>query len=243
MQWEDDAIVMQATRFGERDTRASVFTQHYGRYHAIVKGGGSKQSRADWQTGNVLRVHWNARLAEQMGTMRAELLRPYASLVLHSPLALAALTSVCALCERVLQERDPHPQLYVALHTLLEVLSETNDKETWLAVVVQVEMVLLREAGYGLDLSCCAATGQAQNLIYVSPKSGRAVSADAGYVWREKLLPLPAFVLDVSSPAPTLLQVMQGLELTGYFLYHWIFYPMGYELPAARSRMLAMIPQ
>lgn len=241
MQWEDDAIVMQATRFGERDTRASVFTQHYGRYHAIVKGGGSKQSRADWQTGNVLRVHWNARLPEHMGTMRAELLRPFASLVLHSPLALAALTSICALCERVLQERDPHPQLYAALHTLLEVLSTTDDQTAWLAVVAHVEMVLLREAGYGLDLSCCAATGETENLIYVSPKSGRAVSADAGYAWRDKLLVLPAFIIDDLAAPPSIEQVMQGLALTGYFLYHWIFYPMGYELPAARSRLMAMM--
>ena len=241
MQWEDDAIVMHTSRFGERDTRTSVLTEQFGRYHAIIKGGGGKQARADWQAGNLLRVHWNARLPEHMGMMRGEVLRPFAALLLQDAHALTALSSACALSERILQERDPHPRFYQAFLSLLETISATREPTVWLAEYVRMEVVLLSEAGYGLDLTCCAATGETENLVYVSPKSGRAVSADAGYAWHDRMLPLPAFVLD-DRATTTLEDIHAGLRLTGYFLHHWIYEPLGYTLPDARHRLVTLTP-
>jgi DNA repair protein RecO (recombination protein O) len=237
MQWEDDAIVMHTTRFGERDARASVLTHQFGRHHAIIKGGGSKQGRADWQAGNLLRVHWYARLPEHMGSIRGEVLRPFAALLLQDALALTALSSACALCERILQERDPHPRFYQAFLSLLESISSTTVTSLWLADYVRMELVLLSEAGYGLDLSCCAATGNTENLVYVSPRSGRAVSQHAGHAWHDKLLPLPAFVLE-DKAAVTNEQLLEGLRLSEYFLHHWVYAPLGYALPQTRQRLI-----
>lgn len=241
MQWEDDAIVMHTSRFGEKDARASVLTERFGRYHAIIKGGGSKQSRADWQMGNLLHVHWNARLPEHMGTLRGEMLRPFSSFLLQDATALAALSSGCALAERVLHERDPHPLFYQAFLAMLETMCATHDTHDWLADYIRMELVLLSEAGYGLDLSCCAATGTTEDLIYVSPKSGRAVSAEAGFAWREKLLPLPDFLLHPAQHQVSSEALHHGLALTGYFLHHWLYAPLGFALPDARQSLIKKI--
>ncbi|HTH15919.1 MAG TPA: DNA repair protein RecO, partial [Magnetospirillum sp.] len=168
MEWADEGIVLGVRRLGESSTVATILTREHGRHPGLVHGGAGKAKRGLLQPGNRLKVWWRSRLAEQLGTYRVELMDAHAAGVFDDPDALAALASACALCELALPERQAHPAAYVALEVLLEALSS----EAWPSVYVHWELALLRDLGYGLDLSQCAATGTNDALAYVSPKTG-----------------------------------------------------------------------
>ena len=136
---------------------------------------------------------------------------------------------------QVLPEREPHPRLYDALTVALAAL---DDDGTWPAVLVRYEMGLLEELGFGLDLRFCAATGAGENLVYVSPRSGRAVSAMAGAPYRDRLFALPAFLLDVDAGQPSPVDVIAGLRLTGHFLQRHVLQPRELAAPGARALVI-----
>ena len=171
---------------------AELFTLGHGRHLGLVRGGRSRRVRPLLQPGNLLRVTWRARLSEHLGGFNVELLEANAARILDDPAALAAIGSIAGLA-RLLPERDPHPELYAAT---LDILRAFEDASLWPALFVRWELQLLGELGFGLDLSECAATGTDADLVYVSPRSGRAVSRDAGKPYCDRLLKLPAFLLD-----------------------------------------------
>ncbi len=241
MQWNNKGIVLNTSLFGERDMRVSLFTRDHGRYHAMVKGGATKQNRADWQMGNVLHVHWNARLIEHMGNFRGELLTPYAALLMGDATTLAALTSACSLLERAMLERDPHPQLYDAFEAFLVACAGGRKSSDWLSHYALLEYCLLQESGYGLDVSCCAATGGTEGLLYISPKSGRAVCAVAGAPYHHKMLPLTRLIADESTEHSDDDDTFKSLEVTGYFLHHWLFAAHHHQMPEARRRLMEKV--
>lgn len=234
MQWTDDGIVLQARRHGERALVVQLLTREHGRHAGLLRGGQSPKTRASWQIGNRMSVTWRARLAEHLGFLAGELLDSNAAKVLDDPLRLGALAAAAALAVAALPEREPHPRAYRGMVDLIAALA-SNDR--WAVAYVEWEMLLLEELGFGLDLSSCAATGATADLIYVSPRSGHAVSAEAGAPYREKLLPLPAF-LSAAAPAvrPSSRDVLDGLRLAGFFLDSRVFAPHQAKLPAARSR-------
>lgn len=238
MEWSDEGVVIGVRPHGETAAVVELFTRTHGRHTGLVHGGRSRKSRPVLQTGNHVTATWKARLAEQLGHMALELNRGYAAAAMEDPLALAALSSMCALT-RLLPERDPHPDLY---EVTLFVLSFLDDPSIWPALYVRWELVLLAELGSGLDLDSCAATGSTEELIYVSPKSGRAVSRAAGEPFRDRLLILPPFLLPVrptgANAIVTAEDVAAGLRLTGYFLQARIMTPRGGDLPEVRQRLL-----
>jgi DNA repair protein RecO (recombination protein O) len=188
------------------------------------------------QLGNRLSVTWRARLADHLGGYNLELIEPYAARVLDDQAALAAIGSLTGLAKQ-LPERDPHPQLY---RGALEVLQALDDANVWPALLVRWEMMLLQDLGFGLDLGECAATGTDADLIYVSPRSGRAVSRDAGQPFCDRLLKLPRFLLeDDASPAPS--DILAGFALTGHFLERDVLAPQGLASPAARTRLIELL--
>ena len=188
MDFSDEGILISAKPLGEANTIAELLTARHGRHLGLVRGGRSRKMRPLMQLGNRLSVTWRARLADHLGGFNVELLDPNAARVLDDQAALAAIGSLTGLA-KLLPERDPHPQLY---HGALEVLAALDDASLWPALLVRWEMMLLQDLGFGLDLSECAATGTDADLIYVSPKSGRAVSRDAGQPYCDRLLKLPA---------------------------------------------------
>jgi DNA repair protein RecO (recombination protein O) len=171
--------------------------------------------------------------------MSVEMRRAFAAETLDDAAALAALSTITTLT-RLLPERDPHPNLY---EITLFVLGFLNDATVWPALLVRWELALLEELGFGLDLSQCAATGSNDQLIYVSPKTGRAVSASAGEPYRDKLLPLPAFLTKQRSGLVTGDDVRLGFALTGHFLETRVLLPRGQSLPQPRARLLAHLTQ
>lgn len=237
MQWSDDGIVLASRAHGERALVVQVLTQEHGRHAGLLRGGQSPKTRAQWQIGNRLAVTWRARLAEHLGFLTGELLEAHAAKLLNDRLRLAALAAAASLAAAALPEREPHPRAYRGLFDLIEALG-ADDR--WAIAYVEWEIALLEELGFGLDLSSCAATGATTDLVYVSPRSGQAVSAEAGAPYREKLLPLPGFLRgDPARPTPQ--EVLEGLRLAGFFLEQRVFAPHERKLPAARSRYVDAI--
>jgi DNA repair protein RecO (recombination protein O) len=237
MQWSDEGIILSVKAHGETAAVAEIFTRAHGRHLGLVHGGRSRRLRPVLQTGNHVDATWKARLAEHLGHVTVELRKGYAAQAMEDPLALAGLSSLCAL-SRLLPERDPHAALF---EVALFVLGYLDEPEVWPALMVRWELALLDELGFGLDLATCAASGANDNLIYVSPKSGRAVSASAGDEYKDRLLRLPGFLAKGRQGAATIADVVDGLALTGHFLETRVLIPRGDAMPAARVRMKDLI--
>jgi DNA repair protein RecO (recombination protein O) len=236
MDFTDEGILISAKPLGEANTVAELLTAKHGRHFGLVRGGRSRRMRPLMQLGNVLSVTWRARLADHLGGFNVELLEPYAARVLDDQAPLSALGSLTALA-KLLPERDPHPQLY---HGALEVLQALDDASIWPALLVRWEMMLLQDLGFGLDLSECAATGTDAALVFVSPKSGRAVSRNAGQPYCDRLLKLPRFLLE-DDPSPPRPDILAGFALTGHFLERDVLAPQGLTLPQPRERLIGLL--
>ena len=237
MHWSDEGIIVSVRPHGETAAIVETFTRSHGRWLGLVHGGRSRRLRPVLQIGNVVHLTWKGRLPEQLGTITLELRRGHAAEAMSNPRSLSALTSMCALLPLV-AEREPHPNLYEVTQFVLGFL---DSEDVWPALVVRWELSLLDELGFGLDLSECAATGSNDQLIYVSPNSGRAVSASAGEPYRDRLLSLPAFLDQSKRGAVAGDDLMLGFELTGHFLKARVLAPRQREMPAARERLLTLL--
>jgi DNA repair protein RecO (recombination protein O) len=235
MEWTDRGIVLSARKHGETSLIVQLMTENHGRHAGLVRGGTSTRARGLYQPGNVVAAHWRARLAEHLGNYGCEMLRGTAARFLHDAPRLSALAAAAAIVEAALPEREPHADIFAALLDLLECL----ESATWPKDYVRWELGLLAALGFGLDLAACAATGRADALAYVSPKTGRAVSAAAGEPYRGRLLELPGFLVGVGEPDAAGLRA--GLLLTGHFLESCVFLPHGRHLPAARERLASRL--
>lgn len=235
MDWTDDGIVLSVRKHGETSAIVSLLTREHGRHAGLVRGGVGRRARGVLQPGNGVRAHWRARLEEHLGSLSCELTEAYAARVLDDPLRLAGLDAACAVADAALPEREPHPRTHQGLTVLMAALAEANP--AWPSVYVKWEIGLLGALGFGLDLESCAATGRNDQLAWVSPRSGRAVSLAAGEPYRDRLLPLPEFLVaqnGAGSPA----EVLDGLRLSGYFLERHVFVHGRQASPAARDRLI-----
>jgi DNA repair protein RecO (recombination protein O) len=235
MEWTDEGIVLGVRRHGEANAILEVMTHAHGRHLGLVRGGAGSRMRPVLQPGNAVRATWRARLDEHLGHYVVEGLRLRAAALLDVSHALYGVTHLAALC-RLLPERDPHPLVYADLVAMLD---RIDDPVVIAVAVARFELKLLAELGFGLDLDRCAATGEAGDLGYVSPKSGRAVSRRAGEPWHDRLLRLPAFLLDEASARPSAGDLADGFAVTGFFLGRYVLEPRSLRLPEARERFIA----
>ena len=235
MEWRDEGALIAMRLHGESAAIIEVFTKAHGRHAGVVRGGASRRQAATLQPGTQVQVHWQARLDEHLGTFVVEPLASRAA-ILGDRLALAGLNAICALLHLALPERDPHPALWVRTVALLDLLT-TQD---WPPAYLRWELDLLEELGFGLDLTTCAVTGSRDDLAFVSPRSGRAVSRGAAGDWASRLLPLPPSLLGQGPTSAS--DLVQGLELTGHFLNRGLQAVLfDKPLPEARGRLLAML--
>ena len=236
MDWRDEGIMVAARPHGETSMIIEVFTAEHGRHAGVVRGGTSRKMTPILQPGNQISVEWRARLEDHLGTYTVDLIQSRSSLLADRG-RLAALGSVSAMISYALPERQHLPRLYGATHDLLHHL-ETS--EFWAGYYALWELALLEELGFGLDLSSCAATGRMDDLIYVSPKSGQAVSGDAGAPYADRMLALPSFFTGTGEP--TAADVTAGLRTTGFFLSKYLGgQVVGRPVPQARDRLLAIL--
>jgi DNA repair protein RecO (recombination protein O) len=234
MDWRDHGILLTVRRHGESSALIEVFTEHHGRHAGLVRGGASRKMAPHLQPGAQLDLGWSARLEDHLGTYKAEPLRSRAALAMSGRLALAGLNAVCALLAFALPDREPHPDLYRRSEALLELL---DNADLWPLGYLRWELGLLEELGYGLDLTACAVTGATEGLAYVSPKTGRAVSAAGAGDWADRLLPLPPVMLGQGAAADS--EIVTALGTTGYFLETKLAPALGSRpLPQARGRFL-----
>ena len=235
MEWSDTGIVLSARRHGESAAVVSLLTERHGRHAGLVHGARGRRGRGLYQPGNTLAARWQARLPEHLGRYTCELERAQSSMLLDDAPRLAALAAVCALAEATLPERHPYPQVFGALRNLIDTLEAGG---RWAEAVVRWELALLGELGFGLDLAACAATGATHDLAYVSPRSGRAVSREAGAAYAEKLLPLPPFLAGAGGGPASPADILVGMRLTGWFLEKHVFAGQGGRMPPARERFM-----
>jgi DNA repair protein RecO (recombination protein O) len=229
--WDDSGFVLSVRPHGDGGAVVSILTKNHGRHAGFVHGAGSSKLRGVLQPGVGVMASWKARVSDQLGTLTIEQEAALPWDVLDDPLKLSALLSACALCDAALPEREGHEGLYHGFKTLIEMM----EGEVWDAAYVYWEIAFLKELGFGLDFTRCAGGGDAARLAYISPKSGCAVSYEAGEAYKDKLLPLPAFLKPNGGPADSE-EIIKGLTMTAYFLEHWAFTHHSKGMPDARVR-------
>ncbi|MEQ6201907.1 DNA repair protein RecO [Sulfitobacter sp. HNIBRBA2951] len=234
MDWRDQGILLSARRHGETSAIIEVFTPSHGRHAGVVRGGTSRKIAPILQPGAQLDVTWRARLEDHIGAFTVEPVRSRAAVAMGDRLALAGLNAVTGLVSFCLPEREVHLPLYARTESLLDLLGEAD---LWPLAYLRWELALLEEMGFGLDLSSCAVTGATEGLVYVSPKSGRAVSREGAGEWAERLLPLPDILRGEGAGDDA--EIAQAFQTTGYFLSERLAADLGSKpLPAARARFV-----
>jgi DNA repair protein RecO (recombination protein O) len=236
MQWTDEGIVLSVKRHGEASAILELMTREHGRHLGLVRGGFGSRMKPILQTGNTLSATWRARLDEHLGNYTVEGLLLRAANFFSSPHAIYGVSHLAALM-RFLPERDPHAGLYAVFDDTLDRL---DDPVLAAPMVVRFELQVLAELGFGLDLEQCVSTGATGDLIYVSPKSGRAVSRIAGEPWADKMLRLPAFLRDRDAP-PVGRDLADGFALTGFFLARYVLEPRGMAPTGERAHYIAAV--
>ena len=238
MEWSDDAIVLSVRALGETSAIVEALTRAHGRHLGVVRGGASRTKRPVLQPGNTMRVHWRARLSEHLGNFSIEPVRLRAGEMLEHRDALTGLNAFTSIAA-ALPEREPHEPVFEAAEILLDAMSEDGFKH-WAPLYVRWETGLLDALGFGLDLSRCAVNGTVDDLRYISPRTGRAVSGEAGAAYAERLFALPPFLLGSQNASPTLAEIAAALRLTEHFILERVLKPHGRELPPARARLDAL---
>ena len=238
MDWRDEGILLTVRPHGEAGAIVETLTREHGRHSGLVQGGKSASMSPMLQPGTQLALEWRARLAEHLGHFKIEPLRSRAALIMSDRAALGGLNAMGALLVALLPEREPNQPIYDSTVALADALAE--GAWDWPARYALWEARLLAALGFGLDLSRCAATGLREDLVYVSPRSGRAVSRDAGGAFADRLLPLPGFL--IGQGRPTIGAVREALRTTGYFLENWVCPAFERkDLPESRARLLRLL--
>lgn len=238
MDWSDDAIVLSVRALGESGAIVEALTRAHGRHLGLVRGGASRRMKPVLQPGNTLSLHWRARLSEHLGSFSVELARARAGELMDGREALIGLNAFSATASAAMPEREAHAPVFEAGEILLEAMM-ADGLDHWGPLYVRWEAGLLDALGFGLDFTQCAATGGTDDLVYVSPRSGRSVSRAGGAAYKERLFALPPFLLG-SQNAVVRADIAAGLKLTGYFLNERVLAPQGREMPPARSRLDAL---
>ncbi|NRA98468.1 MAG: DNA repair protein RecO [Rhodobacteraceae bacterium] len=237
MRWEDQGVLLSVRRHGEGSAIIDVLTAEHGRHAGVVRGGASRKLAPILQPGAQLAMSWTARLESHIGTASVEPLKSRAADLMQDRMTLSALNSVCALLAFALPEREPQEEVYAATISLLDMIGANP---AWALAYLKWEVLLLEATGFGLDLTRCAVTGSTDDLIYVSPKTGRAVSGAGAGDWADRLLPLGPALRDGNTADPG--EILAGLRVTGHFLETHLAPSLGNRpLPDARIRFLSAL--
>lgn len=237
IEWRDEAALLSSRPFGENSVIIEVFSAAHGRHAGVVRGGTSRKLAPVLQPGAQVAVAWKARLESHLGSFTVEPIRSRAAAAMGDRLALAGLNAVCSLLTMVLPEREAHGPLYDRTIGLLDLLGQS---EVWPLAYLRWEQALLEEMGFGLDLSACAVRGVNEDLVFVSPKSGRAVSREAAGEWADRMLPLPPVLAGKGDASNS--EIAKALGTTGYFIEHRLIKSLGERpMPGARARLVDAI--
>ena len=265
MNWTDNAIIISTYKHGESSAIATMLTLEHGLFKGLVRNISSKNQRGTYEIGNLVEASWRGRLIEHLGNFSSELIKSNSSFLMSCPIKLMALTSICSILQKSLPEREPASDIFVLLNQLIENITQSENAQTeidktnlllntlnleWLLSYSLFELELLSNAGFGLDLSKCVATEKTEDLEYISPKSGCAVSSEAGKPYHSKLFRMPKYFLPSSQEKEKnsfsdikLEEIINGLEISSYFLEKYIFKQHNSKIPAARLQFAQKIKE
>lgn len=235
--WTDEAALLATRPFGENAVIIEVFSEMHGRHAGVVRGGTSRKQTPHLQPGAQLSVTWKARLEDHLGSFTIEPIRSRAAVAMGDRLSLAGLNAVCGLLAMVLPEREAHPALYQQTINILDLLGQAD---LWPLAYLRWEQILLEDMGFGMDLSACAVRGVNEDLAFVSPKTGRAVSREAAGEWADRLLPLPPVLAGKGDATAS--EIVTALRTTGHFIENRLIRSLGDRpMPPARARLVDAI--
>lgn len=238
MEWRDEGVLLAVRPLGEGKAILEILTAAHGRLAGVAPGGASRRMAPLLQPGAQLAAVWRARVDAHIGTWTVEPLRSRAAALLSDRRAGTAMGAVAALAVAFLPEREPCPGFYALTLDLVEALGREAD---WPERYARWEFALLAELGYGLDLGDCAVTGATEDLAWVSPRTGRAVSRGAAGAWEDRLLPLPRLFLGEGGNGDPA-DLAAALRLTGHFLDRRLAPAHGLAgLPEARGRLVRLL--
>ena len=235
MEWRDHGILLGTTPFGETAVIVDALTQKNGRVRAVLRGGQSRNFRPILQIGNILDITWRARLSEHMGSVQVDLIKSYPE-ILDSRLTLAGVTTLSSMLTTFVEDREPQSQMYAGTEKLHDLLMHPD---IWCVGYLYWELALLEALGFGLNISKCVVTGDTENLLYLSPKSGCAVSERAAGQWADRLLPMPRILMEKDKKTS---DVFDGLQVLSYFWANKVIPALGVKtMPAARQRFMDLM--
>ena len=247
-EWNDEGIILSAKKYGEKGLVVNILTENNGRHVGWINNYNSKSILFNVQPGNLVKVSWKSRLVEQMGKFKIELISSISGKIFDERLKLQSLVSLCSLLEKFLPERQSYSEIYFATRAFINLLAinEEPTKNQWLKGYVKWELGLLSSIGFSLDLKQCAVTGDQNNLCYVSPKTGKAVSKDGAGKFAPKLLKLPFFLGGLELKESNIYQeILDGLNISTYFFKNKLLLSINEKenmtLPIARNRFVDLI--
>lgn len=237
MRWSSEGFVLSLKPHNEKSYILEVLTREHGKHKGLIRGVHSKNIRSIIEPGNEITAHWSGRLETHLGNYSVEGIKSWSSLILSERERLCALTSACSLITTTIAEKQPNENIYSGLKFLIQILTSNNNE--WIKDYIIWELNLLTEIGYGLDLSKCAVTNEKNNLVYVSPSTGSAVTEAGAGTYKNKLLRLPKFLID-SKISISKEDIDDGLKLSEFFLKKWFFQPNNLNFPESRNRLKSM---
>ena len=237
MRWSSEGFVLSLKPHNEKSYILEVLTREHGKHKGLIRGVHSKNIRSIIEPGNEITAHWSGRLETHLGNYSVEGIKSWSSLILNEREKLCALTAACSLITNTLAEKQPNEAIYTGLKFLIQILTSTN--KDWIKDYIIWELNLLTEIGYGLDLSRCAVTSEKDNLVYVSPSTGSAVTKAGAGEYKNKLLKLPSFLIDQKTSISKE-DIIDGLILSEFFLKKWFFSPNNLNFPESRNRLKDM---
>lgn len=233
MKWQDTGIVVSTKKYGESSLILNLFTENHGLHSGLIKFSNSKKTRNMFQVGNICAVEWTGRLEDQLGYYKSEIEKSVSHNIINNSLKIDVLISLSSLLNKLLADRQVHSSLFLNTINFIHYLNK-NEKY-WILKYIRWELKFLSELGFGLDLSKCAVTGSKNDLQFISPKSGRAVSAEGAGEWRNKLFVLPKFFLLDNEYTDDKSELLKGFKITTFFLNRYVS-SIGLELPDVRDR-------
>lgn len=235
----DQGIILSARKYSENSLVVKILSRDHGLISGFVKGAITKQKANNYQIANLVDFTWQARTSEQLGLFQIEVTKSFLAAILSDPIKLNALSTIVAIIEANVLEKEPHSELFLKLTSLLANL--TRESKVFLANYVLLEIELLQILGYGIDLSCCVVSGSKIDLHFVSPKSGRAVSLEFGEKYRDKLLVLPQFLLHGDFSQVSKNDLLNGLKLSSFFMEKYVYQGSNNKAPVSRNRLLNLV--
>lgn len=234
MKWDDIGILLATQKINEKSFVITILTENHGLHKGCVNA--TKKDRCVLQIGNIVHVIWKARLAIHLGTFYVELLESVPAFFLYDYRKMLALSAITKTLTKILPEREKHQAIYKQTY---ELLSNLKSNLSWMVTYIKLELAILKELGFGLDLSKCPVSNSADNLSFVSPKTGRAISYDVGVAYQDKLLPLPQILYDIGNnkgnDSDCEKDFLRCLDVINYFLYKHCFYSYKIQIPIERE--------